>query len=83
MSPPESAIAPRKTKWDDEEAPSVRVASRVPIPERRSDQGHGGAARTCGRQQPRRGRAAERHLRALAEAEALARAAADHPESAT
>ena len=60
---------------------SVRVASRVPMPGApQRPQRHGGAAHAGGRQQPRRGRAAERHLRALAEPEALARAAADHPE---
>ena len=67
---------------DDEEAQQrARRVARAPIPARRSDQRViGRAAHAGGGQQPRRGRAAERHLRALAEAQALARAAADHPE---
>ena len=43
-------------------------------------QRHRSAADARGRQQPGRGRAAERHLRALVEPEAPGRTAADHPE---
>ena len=79
---PRAAIAPRKTEYRTMRKPSsVRVAlARAQPGASQRPEGHGGAADACGRQQPRRGRAAERHLRALAEPEALARAAADHPE---
>jgi hypothetical protein len=79
IRPPDVAMAPRKTEYRTMRKPSrVRVAPREPSPVR--PEGHRRASDAGSRQQPRRGRPAERHLRALAQPEALRRAAAHEPE---
>ena len=82
ISPPDDGDGAQEDRVEDDQEAEQRArrAARAQPGAPQRPERHRRAADAGGRQQPRRGGPAERHLRALAQSEARGRAAADQPE---